>query len=283
MKSMTGYGRAHQEDGKSRCTVEVYSVNRKGLEMTVFLPKELLMLDIDIRKCVQQHVFRGQVTIRVQFEMIDNRLQIEMLGHLKSKWEKIARSLGYPPESCIDLPFLMNRATFLSEIVDEKRARSQILATLEEALSQFLLMRGKEGITLKKEMTARMAQVTKTVEQLLKIAPKIKQKNLERLRKKLIAEGIIDQETLQKEEALFAVKTDFTEEIVRFKSHLAQMKEGLDSRDSSIGRKLDFLVQEMGREINTLCVKASDEKISQIGIDVKSEIEKIREQLQNIE
>lgn len=286
--SMTGFGRAISDAPCGRLTVETQSVNRKYLEVFVSLPKEFSRFEHEVRKWVGEAVSRGQVSVRISLIPSGTGLEgalpdVEMLKGLKKNWEKMARELGYDPK-VIDLPFLMQ----VSPALTKPEARDEDLSLLRrcvgEALQDLVKMKKSEGKALSDDLAKRLKELERMIGAVEAIAPdatkKMRQKLTEKMEEVLKPGGDVE-ERLLREVALFAERVDISEEITRFRSHVVQFKELL--RGESVGRKMDFLIQEMGREVNTIGSKSMEAKISHTVVELKSELEKMREQIQNIE
>ncbi|OGN63978.1 MAG: YicC family protein [Chlamydiae bacterium RIFCSPHIGHO2_12_FULL_49_9] len=288
--SMTGFGRAVCDANIGRLVVEIQSVNRKYLEVFVSLPKEFSRFENEVRKWVGARLSRGQVSIRIHFlpnaQAIEQTLpDVEVLRALKKGWEKIALEVGVSSAS-IDLPFLVSRMPSFSKLDSaQDEDLSSLKACVEEALESLTKMKKIEGKALVQDIRARLESLTRMIREIEALSPeagkRLRQKLKERIEEILKPDEVDDR--LLRELALFAEKVDVSEEITRFHSHLEQFKELISSKEEAIGRKMDFLVQEMGREINTVASKSSEPGISRLVVDMKSELEKIREQIQNIE
>ena len=288
-RSMTAYGRAMSKEMQPvSWIVEIHSVNRKGLDIHMHLAKELLFLDIPLRKEVASAVQRGQITIKVAFKKSKDQAALTTnLKKLKTYWQKCAQQLDYPIDA-IDLPFLLAQmeSVPLEEIgLTEEKIETDLKKTLKEAMDSFLKMKEVEGVSLAIDIKKRLkllAEYLKEVEQETQgAAKKYREKLLLRLEE--VAGGSIDDERILKEVALYAEKIDITEEITRLKSHFEQAESLFSSKEKSIGRTLDFLTQEMLREINTIASKSGDLSVTKRAVLSKAELEKIREQVQNIE
>ncbi len=284
LKSMTGFGRAVYDAPFGRLTVEIQSVNRKYFEVFIALPKEWCRFETEVRKWVGETLSRGQVSVKVQ--LIPSLAAMEtllpdakMLKGLKKGWEKLARNIGADPQS-IDLSFLLQ---YLPP--GQREAREKDLPALqrcmEEALKELLKMKTTEGKALAADLEGRLKNLAALIAKIEKYAPDATRKMQEKLKEKMAEVAAETDERLLKEVAFFAEKVDITEEITRFRSHLAQFKPLL--KEEAIGRKMEFLLQEMGREVNTIGSKSMEAKISHLVVEMKSELEKMREQVQNIE
>jgi uncharacterized protein (TIGR00255 family) len=289
LTSMTGFGRAISESKIGKLTAEIQSVNRKYLEVFVSLPKEFSRFEPEIRKWVGEFISRGQVSVRIflnpnQEMLIGSIPDIKILKDLKKKWEKIAKELKMD-SSGIDLPFLMQYLPVQSrqDMVDEGQL-SVLKECVIKALENLVKMKRSEGKTLAKDLSSRLSILEKLITSVQKHAPDATKKMRQRLMEKmeeLLKPAADLEERLLREVAVFAEKVDITEEIIRFRSHISQFKEVL--KEKSSGRKMDFLIQEMGREINTIGSKSLESSISHLVVEMKSELEKIREQIQNLE
>lgn len=269
---MTGFGRFVSE----KLTVEIQSLNRKGLEIAISLPKELSHAELSIRKWVAEAVSRGAVSVRIFVSSTSLTPDLSLLKKGKQAWEKLAKSLDMDVGE-ITLSFLLEHSPPLAA-VEEKPVEEGI----KKALKELMQMKQREGEMLGKEIKLRLKNLEKGLQQIEKNGKNATTKMREKLSEKLL-ELQMDamNERLLKEVALFAEKVDITEEICRFKSHIAQFSELLLSEHP--GRKIDFLIQEMGREVNTIGSKSLDAAISHLVVEMKAELEKMREQVQNIE
>lgn len=287
-RSMTGFGSSSIKTKAGLLEIEIGSVNRKHFECMLFLPREWLSLEIEAKKAIGKKVSRGQVTLRANFypsaEGLKEKLpQVELLKKLKEAWEEKALALGLSKKE-IDLDFLASQLRVFPKYAQKEESIDQTVffKALSQALKKLQAMKEKEGQLLEKDILARLLLVKKILVQIEKKAENSAEKYAEKLKKRLLKLDLKEDERLLKEIALFAEKVDITEELVRLESHLKQFG-ALNQAKEPVGRKMDFLLQEMGREINTIASKASDSVISAAAVNIKSELEKIREQVQNIE
>jgi uncharacterized protein (TIGR00255 family) len=289
LSSMTGFGRAITDAAFGRITVEIQSVNRKYLEVFVSMPKEFGRFELEVRKWVGEVISRGQVSVRIFLNPNAGALEAllpdaGLLGSLKKSWEKVAREIGTDPKA-IDLPFLMQ---YLPAQQKQDLAREEDLPILQscvnEALQSLVKMKKLEGKALADDLNERLQELARMLEEIEKHTPdatkKMRHKLLEKI-EEVFKPGQEADERLVREVALFAERVDVSEEITRFRSHVVQFKGILQG--AAVGRKMDFLIQEMGREVNTIGSKSMEAKISHLVVDMKSELEKMREQVQNIE
>ena len=294
--SMTGFGRAKHDGPKGSITIEIQSVNRKFLEVFISLPKEFARFENEVRKLVGEHAMRGQISVRMHYLPSLKALQTtlpnrELLVAMKNNWEDIANFLGFA-KSEINLPFLLQYAVtepskgqqILELIVDEDIA--WITSCLIEALQKLSDMKRKEGSALLADMKERIKILENHLLAIEHLSPNatnhMRKKLKERLEEVLEPSAALD-ERLVREIAFFAERVDITEEITRLKSHFTQYRTFFEKAQNAGGRKMDFLIQEMGREVNTIGSKAMDANIAHLVVEMKSELEKIREQIQNIE
>lgn len=288
---MTGYGRSQVSNSGYQVTCEVRGVNHRFLDSNIRISRRYNILEEQIKEELKKFVSRGRLEISINIEKteesvrnikLDKDLAIAYHNYLKD----LAENLKISPEiNVIDifrLPEVFN-------LQDEEENMEIVWQVLQEALSNamqdVLEMRLKEGRNLALDIAKRNKYVLGFVEKLEERSPIVTTEYVGKLKariKELMAEISVDEQRILTEAAIFADKVNITEEIVRLKSHVSHLDELLESGDS-VGRKCDFLVQEMFREINTVASKANDLEMSRIAVDVKAELEKIREQLQNIE
>jgi uncharacterized protein (TIGR00255 family) len=277
---MTGFGRA--VEGQLR--VEIQAVNRKHLDISVSLPNAFSRFECEVRRWVAARVQRGAISVRVIYQPLAERLvpKPELLRSLKREWERLAEELGSPKEE-ITLEFLLSHLP--QAAVAEEGSEELLQKVVEEALNDFVRMRRTEGVALSKELLERATNIAKFVEAIAaeapQIVPRLRQKLQERL-KELFTPGVEWEERLLKEVAIYAEKADISEEIVRLRSHLEQFERTIRSTEGA-GKKLEFLIQEMAREANTTAAKAGEAALVHLAVELKSELEKLREQIQNVE
>ncbi|MGI6224912.1 MAG: YicC/YloC family endoribonuclease [Peptococcales bacterium] len=291
MRSMTGYGRGEAEELGKKFTVEIKSVNHRYSEIIIKQPRQYLFLEENIRRMVQKYIQRGRVEIYIKVEdvglkkpeiKVDKENAIAYYNNLKD----LAFNLGISPNINIHQLATLPEVIKLEDIEEDL---DQIWVAMEKsvkkALEQLLNMRATEGETLKKDLEQRIILLKDLCEKISLRSPRVVDEYREKLHtriKELLDETQFDENRFTQEIVYFAEKCSITEELVRLQSHFKQFSHSLNSQES-VGRKLDFLVQELNREINTIGSKANDLEISQLVVEMKSEIEKIREQVQNIE
>jgi uncharacterized protein (TIGR00255 family) len=291
--SMTGFGRFLCEASFGRLVLELQSVNRKHLEMNISLPKELGRFELKVRKWIGEAITRGQVSVRCTLKPSEETLAALLpdAGALKSykdSWVKIARFVGCD-EREINLSFLLERfpAAFDADSsVREEVYLEALKECLDGALSELTAMKQSEGKALERDLLSRWQGLVQMLREIETLAPdaslKLREKLKERLSEVLRSGAELD-ERLLREVAFFAERVDIAEEITRLHSHIVQFQDIVRSKESQVGRKLEFLLQEFGREINTIGSKSSDPALSKLVVEFKSELEKMREQIQNVE
>jgi uncharacterized protein (TIGR00255 family) len=288
---MTGYGRAVQLLNGREITVELRSVNNRYLDCTVKLPRIFSFAEDPIRQCVKQRVARGKVDVfvTVNFEAlsdVDIRVNRPVLEGYLAAMKSIAADYDVRDDvSVCALSRLPDVFTVQKQQQDEEQAVRDLLAVTGEAIDAFNAMREREGEALAGDLRSRAGTILGLVEKIEARSPITLAEYRERLTARMnevLENTQIDEARILTEAAIYADKIAVDEETVRLRSHLAQLEAMLDT-GGPIGRKLDFLMQEMNREINTVGSKASDLEQAKTVVEVKAELEKIREQMQNIE
>jgi len=293
MKSMTGYGRGECTAKGASITVELNSVNRKQAEVSLSVPSELESIEPDLRDLILASVSRGRVSGRVVLQYTgSSRASSVAVNETQAKayrreLSKLAKSLEIPDnlsmEGLLRLPGVLENT---QPTLDAKAFRAPIKSALGQALEGLLSMREKEGGNLGRDLAKRLAKLRRIVKRVAKLAPDVlkhhRERLIERLKKTNVEVPDMDDDRLLREIVYYTDRTDITEELTRLGSHFVQLEECL-SDVVPVGRKLDFLAQEMFREINTIGSKANDANISSEVVNLKTELEKIREQVQNVE
>ena len=290
MKSMTGFGRGIAVSDGIQLTVEISAVNsRKQIEMRVSMPRELALLEPDIRSFVQRRLSRGTLTVSVSYRSIDASSKAGLpvdFGLASSAYKRLkefAEAEGAPLPTVGDV--LLIPGVLKTSDSSVECLKPLLDNALAQALDSLDAMRCKEGEALKQDLTARGQAMLAGVERIVALekgsALAMKERLLERIRALQIDIGP-DDERLAKEVAFLVDRSDITEEMVRLKSHLAQYAQ-LMEETADVGRKLDFLCQELNREVNTLGSKCSETSISDEALALKIELSKIREQILNVE
>ena len=294
VRSMTGYGRGEFTAEDRKFTVEMRSVNHRYNDITVKLPRFLISLEDRIKKKTAENVFRGKTDIYISFETLSSedvevKLDEALAAAYAEKLKHLREIIGVPQAD--DGRILELTARFPDVITVEKAQKEQevlweiLLPALEDAVSRFLAMRETEGENLKQDILQKGEKIRALVAGVKERAPLVVEEYREKLNRRLediLGNVEVDPQRVAQEVAVFADRGCIDEEITRLESHLIQL-DGILREGGQVGRKLDFLVQEMNRESNTIASKANDVQIVQATIALKSEIEKIREQVQNLE
>lgn len=291
IRSMTGFGRGEHEECGRNFIVEIKTINHRYNDITIKLPRQLSYLEDSVRKYVLQGISRGKIDIYItQDRFSDEDVHVSIDDTLANAYIKALYELRdrFNLEDDITVS-IVSRIPDILNISKKEEEKEEIWGALsiaiQKSLDRLILMRSKEGEKLASDIVMRKQYVETTVKKIEGRSPLIVQEYKIKLQERIkeIAGGIcVDETRLATEVALFADRSSITEEIVRLYSHLEQL-ELVIQENEPVGRKLDFLVQEINREINTIGSKASDLEITKYVVEVKSEIEKIREQIQNIE
>lgn len=292
MKSMTGFGRATAALGTSTLTVQVNSVNRKTLDLAISLPSEWEEYEVPAGELVRKYAARGKVNIRFDVTGADGAQSQTVawdetavdatLDKLSAQAERRGIKLDITPELLWSVASSQRKK---NDLPAGDSVRAIALAALDEALKAFSAMRASEGSALLADLDNRIQNIIAHVDAVAALAPSVAPAWREQLMKRLREAGIetdLDDERVLKEIALFADRCDIAEEITRLRSHLSQFSALLRS-DAEIGRKAEFILQEMGREVNTIGSKANNIEISRRVIEMKNELERVREQIANVE
>lgn len=292
IKSMTGFGRCEITEGERKFTVEMKGVNHRYLDTNIRMPKKLNFFETSIRSLLKQSIQRGKVDIFITYEdFSENQVALkynealaqEYLSYFKKMSETFSLENDIRVSALSRYPEVL---TMEEQAPDEEELWKGLKKTLEGAIAQFVETRTLEGENLKKDLTQKLNAMLQLVAMIEERSPKILSEYREKLETKvreLLTDTQMEDSRIAAEVVVFADKICTDEEVVRLKSHVEHMKETLLSDENGIGRKLDFIAQEMNREANTILSKANDLEVSNIGIELKTEIEKVREQIQNIE
>ena len=293
MKSMTGYGRGEGTMYERKFTVEIKAVNHRYNDITVKLPRAIMGFEDEIKKAISKKVFRGKLDVFVNFESFSQEdVNISVNEPLAKSYTETLRKLksdlqlegDVTIEMVSKFPDVITVDKNISNENTENEIRECLMKAVEDATDAFVAMREVEGETLKKNIIEKVAFVNDALQKIEERAPFVSKDYRARLEAKLadLDEIQVDESRLLTEVMLFADKACIDEEITRLHSHISQMY-SIVEESVPVGRKLDFLVQEMNRETNTIGSKSNDIQITNHVVDIKSEIEKIREQIQNIE
>jgi len=288
---MTGFGCGEAVDGGTKFRVEIASVNRKQADIMVNLPRELAALEVKVRGVVAEKITRGRVNVRVTMDSgRGNKSSLKFDPELATSYRNALEGLAEEwaqPLKVVVTDLLRAPGVFSLEEggVDIEGVWPVLEGILEEALAAHDEMRKAEGVELEKDIRARISEIGGHMEIVRDLAPGVGERYRETLQKRLAESGLeipLDDERLIKEVALFADKSDILEELIRLDSHLRQFEKYLET-DTPVGRELDFLSQELNREINTIGSKGNSAEIARHVVGAKAETERIREQVQNIE
>lgn len=293
MKSMTGYGWGDAVRNGCKITVELSSVNRKQSEISINLPRELEVLEAQIRDAINHRVARGRVTARVALHAGEKavganvRVNTELAAAYAKKLRELARTLKLAGDVTLDQ---IARAPGVivsdEEAPDAEDFWPAIEKALKQAIEMMVAMREKEGAHLRADLVKRIDLMRKSARAVEKRAPQVQTRYREQLLERIKNAGLeaaqIEEERILKEVVFYSDRSDISEEITRLQSHFKQFDDCVNAREP-VGRTLDFLAQEMNREINTVGSKANDAPISREVVVLKTELEKFREQAQNVE
>lgn len=291
MRSMTGYGKGEAEENGRSVTVELKTVNHKFFDWNTKMPKGFLFAEDEAKKAVAREVARGHVDVYItvrqtEAQAAEYRADIALASKYVAAAKELSEAVGVPFDIGA-LALAKNPDILALETVeaDDEELRSLLMVALSDALKGLVVMRENEGEALRRDITEKLNSMSASVKKVAELAPAV----VEEYRKKLTARitellgsAVADMSKVATEVALFADKCAVDEEISRLKAHIAAMRGYLEA-DGPIGRKLDFLVQEMNREANTIGSKANDLDITREVLSLKNDIEKIREQAQNVE
>ena len=291
VNSMTGFGRGEQLGLGYHFSIEIKSVNHRYQEIMVKIPRNFNLLEERIRKIIQEKTQRGRIEVYVnvketeekeRFVKVDKELALSYDKSLKELANLLDTTYTTDVYSLVSLPEILSVE---EQETDIEAVWPYIETAVQEALTQLIAMRKNEGEKLAQDLLQRLDELRDLTEQIKQRSPLVVSEYQEKLRQRLavmLTDTSLDENRLLMEVALFADRASITEELVRLESHIEQFVEALQQQQP-IGRKLDFLVQEMNRETNTIGSKANDLVISHLVVEGKSQLEKIREQVQNIE
>ena len=291
IKSMTGYGKSEQTIDSLNVTVEIKSVNHRYFEFSARVPREYGFLEEKLKKYCNSLITRGKVECYVSVEDLEEReMEVNVNETLAAGYVKALKELserfGLKDDiSAVTLSRYPDVITLHKASEDEERIWNAVKTVAETAVSKFIEMRETEGSKLRGDILSRADYIIECVEFIEGRSPETVREYNEKLKqrmKELLGDAAVDEQRLLNEAAIYADKIAVDEETVRLRSHISQLREFMNSSEA-IGRKLDFLVQEINREANTIGAKAQDVDIAKKVIAIKAEVEKIREQVQNIE
>lgn len=290
IKSMTGFGRSKYEIDGRTYTVEIKSVNHKYSDVSVKLPRFLNYLEDGIRKRVLESISRGKIDVFITFENYSSKgTNIKVNRELAKEYIRELKELAEETELNFDLRLIdVSRLPEILKIEDdedEELIGNELMIALDEAIQNFIKMRETEGAKLVEDIKNRIVEIKGKVKEITKYSSTLVEdyiKKLETRVNELLKPGTVDEERLAQEIVIFSDKSSIEEELTRLDSHLEQFLNLLKG-SSPVGKKMDFLVQEINRETNTIGSKANCLEITNLVIEIKTEVENIREQVQNIE
>ena len=291
IKSMTGYGRGQATVDGTDILVEIKSVNNRYYDFSARLPRMYGYLEEKLKTFMNGSISRGKIEVSVSIYNSGSKseeisINLDVANGYINALREANNSLGLTDDITLSHVSKFPDVFIVKKIIeDEESVWNNIKPIAEEAVAKFVAMRETEGAKMKDDLSSRLDFILSKVEEVEKISPTTTENYRNRLYQKLkdvLSDNNIDEQRILTEAAIFSEKIAVDEETVRLRSHISQFRELLET-DEPVGRKLDFLVQEMNRESNTIGSKAQDIAITKIVVDVKSEIEKIREQIQNIE
>ena len=292
LNSMTGYGRSEKQNGNFACKAEIRSVNNRFIEISTRLPKFLSALELPLKKLIKSKCARGSFDLSLTLEKDDaTGADVEIKPNMGlatqyfEAFKQIKSELGLKSDLSIEALMGMKDIIKAEPPTLDSSQEEMILETTEEALSALIKMRQEEGSNLQKDLSGRLQDIRKLTQSIQERQPVVLEEYRNRLNEKikLLTEGMeLDETRLAQETALMADRCDISEEITRLGSHLEQFND-MFQKAEPIGRKMEFITQEINRETNTIGSKSVDFQISQHVIEIKSILEKIREQIQNIE
>lgn len=291
MKSMTGFGSSSLELEDCSIDIEIKSVNNRYLDFNFSMPSYLNFMLEDMKSLIKNKLKRGRVEVYIKIKKyqlsVDSvDINYELAQKIKEKLDSLNQKLDMRSDISVrDLVKYDDVMTFTYKDLDNEFLHDNILKVLDEAVNKIYSMRSIEGYNLREDLSTNLSKIEDQISKISSLTENSVKEYRENLFNKiseLLDEEKIDKDRMYLEVALMADKADINEELKRFDSHIVQFKSTMDIKDC-IGRKLDFIIQEMNREINTISSKSNDESISVCVIEVKSLIEKLREQVQNIE
>lgn len=288
LKSMTGYGRSIYESEKRRFTVEIKSVNHKYNDISIRMSKNISYLENIVRKKVKENISRGKVDIHIVLEELE--LDKNMKINKKLAETYISNIKEIEKDTNTEIKINMSDIFMIPDIFctnnnsEDVEIEKELIETVDIAIKNFIDMRTKEGTKIREDLLNRLDVINRYLKEIYSNSTGLVEEYIVKLNKRvkeILKEDIIDENRLSMEIVIFADKCSIEEEITRLNSHINQFRSMLD--ESNIGKKMDFLIQEMNREINTIASKANCLNITKLVVEVKNELENIREQIQNVE
>lgn len=291
MNSMTGYGRLSKEINGHKYTIEMKSVNNKYCDISVKMPRILSFVEESVKKTIANKISRGKIDVYIGYEELDNssklvKINKNLAEHYINEIKEISEETEIETRINIAQIITLPEVLKISDELDEEAINSEVQDCLSECLDKFIEMRKKEGENIKQDLRKRIDSIAGKVETISGLSSRLIEDYVVKLEKRvseLMKTDVVDKTRLAQEVVIYADKSSVEEEITRLSSHLKQLNELMDSENKPIGKKLDFIIQEMNRETNTIGSKSGSVDITNLVIEMKVEIEDIREQIQNIE
>ena len=293
IRSMTGFGRMEGVAAGKRILVEMKSLNHRYLEISLRMPAALAVLEMEIKKRIGERYTRGKFEVSIRMENGSSSeapsvlaLNLPLARQYHSLLTQLRKELGISGEVTLEMMAGFRDLFVTGEGEEDVPALWEGLEkVLAQTMEKLTAMRDAEGESLGRDLTERMGTVERLVQEIARRAPEVvleyRQRLADRVRE-LTAGMVVDESRLHQEVAVLAEKSDITEEVVRMNSHLGQFRNFMTAEEA-VGRKMDFLIQEMNREVNTIGAKSQDGEIARLVIELKSELAKLREQIQNVE
>jgi len=288
---MTGYGKGNNTTDSARYTVEIKTVNHRYTDVSVKLPRALMFLETEVKTWVSGVLHRGKVDVYISregeaAEALQPRVNSEVAQSYVHVYQELIERFGLAQDIPISMLAAQKEVIILSEPeIDASNAREVLKHAVSEALEAVVQMRSTEGKSMEEDIVARLQSLEDLLHVIELRTPQVVEEWQQKLHKRLdslLHEIEVDPQRVAQEVAVFADRCDISEEVVRFNSHIAQMRDLL-THDGAIGRQMDFLLQELNREANTMGSKSNDAELTRNVVALKAELEKIREQVQNIE
>ena len=288
--SMTGFGRAKKDGNQFSVTIEVKSVNHRFSETNLRMPRQFAVIEDKIKKVINQYIQRGRVELLLTVEgdeLVQRSLQVnwDLMDQYFSTLSEAKKKYSLQDQVTLSELFKLDQIVSIVEVEKENEPiYDLVIDVVHLAMEQLVEMRKAEGKELHRVLLSYLLEIQEQVQSISSLAPFVIEQYRERVSKRVneYVTGLVDENKILTEVAIFSEKADISEELARMNSHVSQFINTMESQ-STVGRKLDFLLQEMNRETNTIGSKANDKLIAQHVVEIKSLIEKIKEQVQNIE
>jgi len=292
IRSMTAYGRGEYRSGDTLFVAEIKSLNHRYRDIVLRIPKKFLVVEKDLKSLISSRFRRGRIEVFIEIQseggaiLYDLEVNTSLAKSYFEIFNQLADQFGLDQEIQLDSLLQMKDVVVAKPAeIDMEQVKHGLQEALVQALDPLEVMRSREGETIEADFQQRIALLGRYLDDVEKRAPDLVEEHRNRLEdnlNRMLKDVAMDESRLAQEVALFAEKSDITEEIVRTRSHLGQFREYM-SQDDAVGRRLDFLIQEINREVNTIGSKTSDSFVARVVVEMKAELEKLREQVQNVE